>query len=365
MIAIIMSLFPFLEAEAQWKYDIPFPAPLDHYPDTVTITFIGDVMMHSRQMEYDYMDFLTELSEITEEADISIANMEFTLAGEPYSGYPSFSAPDGYAGYVANCGVDVFLTANNHILDKGKKGLDRTLRTYESMRDSCDIQYTGCSPDEMSGRRINPLIVAGHGIRFALINFTYGTNHDHSGGWPAVMKMDMEEVGSMIESAKKQDADFIIAVPHWGTEYQLKHSRKQHEWAEWLVGNGVDLIVGSHPHVVQDATHIDGVPVVFSIGNAISNMSAKNTRLGLAVKVGFVSHKDGWKEMLEPELEFIWCTLPGTLKNTYSTIAVKDYLGRRDEWIDPSDFDNMISTIERIKKETGIQYEKISATGSR
>lgn len=349
---------------AQWHYEIPFPKPIGQTPDTVEVSFIGDVMMHARQLEYDYRDFLSELDGITRGADISVANMEFTLGGRPYSGYPCFSSPDGYASYAADCGVDVFLTANNHILDKGRDGLVRTLKTYEHMKDSCGVHYTGCALDEMSDTLVNPLIVVGRGIRIALVNFTYGTNSGSGEGWPKVNLMDRTQVGEMIERARRKGADFVVALPHWGEEYRLRHSQTQKEWAEWLAGQGVDLIVGAHPHVVQDTSHVKGVPVIYSMGNAVSNMSAVNTRLELAVRSRFVSHPDGRKEMLEPELTFLWCTLPGKLKNTYTTIPVADYIGRRDEWIQPSDYDNMVETLKRVTEETGIFYEENHQAGS-
>lgn len=350
-------------AEAQWDYSIPFPRPLHAKPDTVTVSFIGDVMMHAKQLDYDYRDFLSELGGITSDADISVANMEFTLAGKPYTGYPAFSAPDGYAEYAADCGIDVFLTANNHILDKGSKGLKRTLKIYESMRDSCGIHYTGTALDAIANKEINPLIVVGHGIRIALVNFTYGTNIEAGEGWPKVRTMEKDAVSDMISTAKGKEADFIIALPHWGTEYRLKHSAEQEEWAQWLSSQGVDLIVGAHPHVIQDTSHVNGVPVIYSMGNAISNMSAENTRLELAVQARFVSHPDGHKEMLEPELEFLWCTLPGKLRDTYVTIPVRDFIGRRDEWTDPSDYDNMTTTYKRVIKGTNIHEEDFETGG--
>ena len=362
---LVALMFLCQQARAQWNYEIPFPRPLNEKTDTVCVTFIGDVMMHSRQMDYDYREFLSELGEITRDADISAANMEFTLAGRPYSGYPAFSSPDGYADYMAECGIDVFLTANNHILDKGRAGLKRTLKVYESMRDSCGIQYTGTAPDHVTDTTVNPLIVVGKGVRIALVNFTYGTNSDCGGEWPSVRLMDKESVGDLILRAKSRNADFIIALPHWGTEYRLKHSKEQEDWARWLAGQGVDLIVGAHPHVVQDTTHIDGIPVIYSMGNAVSNMSAENTRLELSVRVRFVTHADGRKEMLEPELIFLWCSLPGNLRDNYATIPVKDFIGRRDEWLQPSDYDDMTATLERVTKETGIYYEENSQAGSR
>ena len=113
----ILFLISCLSLKAQWDYRIPRPKPL-WTSDTLSVTVIGDVMMHSRQLEYDCRSFFARSEHLLRQADVTAANMEFTLAGEPYTGYPCFSAPDAYAQYMADCGVDIFLTANNHILDK-------------------------------------------------------------------------------------------------------------------------------------------------------------------------------------------------------------------------------------------------------
>ncbi len=336
------------------RYEIPFPKPIGHGADTVSVAIIGDVMMHSRQLEYDHRKFLEGIAPSLREADVAVANMEFSLGGPPYSGYPSFSAPDEYAQYVAeDCGVDVFLTANNHILDKGRKGLTRTLSVYDTL----DIKHTGAAADSLSLMENYPLMLVSKGIRIAIVNFTYGTNNPYGNtpGWPAVNLMRRSEVKAAMDRARERKADFIIALPHWGTEYKLKHDAIQQEWAEWLVSEGADAIVGAHPHVVQDTTHIKNVPVIYSTGNVISNMSARNTRLGLVVTLRFTSDTaSGDKTMLEPQLRFTWCTLPGTLSDNYRTIFCDEWIGRRDEWIDPSDYDNMITTLSRVRQDTGI-----------
>ena len=337
------------------KYEVPVPKSLWPAPDTISMVIVGDVMMHRRQLEYDHTKFLEPVRHILEDADIAVANMEFALGGEPYTGYPAFSAPDAYARYVAGTGVDVFLTANNHILDRGSGGLRRTIGVYEEMKAGGGILYTGTASDAAADTCINPLVVVGRGIRIALVNFTYGTNAGSGEPWPTVRRASREAVGADIARAREKGVDFIVVLPHWGEEYNLKHSAWQQDWAEWLCSQGADLVVGAHPHVVQDTTHIGRVPVVYSVGNAISNMSATNTRLELAVTVRFVRHHDGSTEMLEPELTWLWCTIPGTLTTGYATIPVREYIGRRDEWINPSDYDNMVATLKRVKETTGIQ----------
>ena len=327
--------------------------PLYGKADTVSMLIIGDVMMHSRQMEYPCKTFLENISGRLKAADVAVANMEFTLAGKPYTGYPAFSAPDSYAEYVHECGVDVFLTANNHILDKGTRGLERTISVYRKMEDEGKIRFTGTSSDTKDNADRNPLIVNVSGIRLALVNFTYGTNL--GGGDEKVAKMRKDEISQTLSRAREKMADFIIVLPHWGVEYNLHHSKSQEAMAEWLVSCGTDAIVGAHPHVVQDSAAISGVPVFYSLGNAVSNMSAPNTQLELAVELKFVRSENGDRSMLPPTVTYLWCSLPGFFTDSYATIAVKDFIGRRELWKNPSDYDKMLATYRRVKSATGVQ----------
>ncbi len=339
-----------LAAEEHLKPALPLYGP----PDTSSIVVIGDVMLHSRQMEYDYQSFLESIRPLLENADLSIANMEFPLAGEPYTGYPSFSAPDKYAQYVRDCGVDVFLAANNHILDKGDNGLERTCRIYGEMERNGEIRFTGISSDASDDKSRYPLIVNIRGTRIAFLNFTYGTNCGSSKQWPKVNRMDTTDISAAIARAKEQKPDFIIALPHWGTEYRLKHSPRQETLAKWLVDKGIDAIIGAHPHVVQDSSNIDGVPVFYSVGNAVSNMSATDTQIELAVKLQFAKDINGDKSMLKPEVTYLWCSLPDRFRENYATIPVAEYIGKRTLWRNPADYDKMMNTYRRVKSETGV-----------
>jgi len=305
------------------------------------MVFIGDVMMHTKQLDYDHSVFLSALKPMLSEADIAVANLEFTLAGKPYTGYPCFSAPDSYLESIDDSGIDVYLTANNHILDKGDRGLVRTLQQYEGK------VYTGTGANDAGYKARNPLIVNAKGARIALVNFTYGTNTSSSSAWPKVSRMRKEEVAAQMAAAKKRGADFILALPHWGIEYQLKHSASQQDWAEWLVDQGADAIVGAHPHVVQDTAFVKGVPVIYSMGNAVSNMSAPNTQLELAVVLKLVYNRlSGEAEVLRPELHFIWCSRPGEITNNYMTVPIEDYPQYSRLWD---------ATLRRVKSATGIE----------
>ena len=356
---------------AQIHVSVPPARPLRQLPDTATILVMGDVMMHRDQISnaarpdgtYDFSTYLANIKPMIEKADLSIANMEFTLAGSPYTGYPCFSAPDGYEDYVASCGVDVFLTANNHILDKGKNGLERTLSRYSDMESSGIVRHTGVSASEEDDRMRFPLMVAVKGVRVALVNFTYGTNIKGDSDFPKVHLTDKKEIEAAVRRARRAGADFVIALPHWGTEYVLNHSSSQEALADWLAGIGCDAVIGAHPHVVQDCGLVsafsDGslkkVPVVYSLGNIVSNMSATNTQVGMIASLRIVTDEDGVKTMLPPRLTFTWCTRPGTLTDSYATVPVKDFIDKKDLWKRPADHDNMVRSYLRVKSQTGIE----------
>ena len=352
--------------------------------DTVSIVLIGDVMMHGPQSKdafrlyseshpganpnnsahYDFSTFFMHLKDRFQAADLAICNMEFPLAGAPYTGYPAFSAPDSYADYIVSCGFDVLLAANNHILDKGSAGLRRTIRTYDAIEASSEVVYTGISKDSADDDARYPAIVIVKGVKIAILNFTYGTNAGSDSRWPKVNLTHKDDILKAIGRAKEQNADLIIAIPHWGTEYQQRHSAQQGDLARWMAARGVDLIVGHHPHVVQDfelitVTRDDGeihqVPVLYSLGNAVSNQNDLITRLEAMAEFKVAVHGMDKKLLPEPEITFLWCTKPRMVEDSYSVLPVKDFIEKKDEWRIQSDYTNMVETYKNVKKKTGIE----------
>lgn len=324
--------------------------------DTLVVRFMGDIMMHTNQIEaarkgggnYDFSSYFRLIEDRIKDADLAVANMEFTLGGEPHTGYPCFSAPDSYATYLADCGFDVFLAANNHILDKGSEGAARTADIYRRMEAEGKIVFTGLAGSEEERSGNYPLMIRRKGIGLALLNVTYGTNLGATLHWPKTNYIGRR---TEIEEAliKAEKADVTIVLPHWGPEYQTTHSESQEKTAEWLAENGADIIIGAHPHVVQDTTSIGKVPVIYSLGNAVSNMSAANTQLELMATLRIVRHENGDIRMLPVELTWLWCSRPGGYTNDYIVIPVEEYIGRRDEWLGGWDYDKMVSTYERIR----------------
>ena len=180
-----------------------------YHQDTVSICFIGDIMMHQSQIEkayekgcYNFSSYFSLIKDRLAGADLTVANMEFSLGGEPYAGYPAFSAPDEIADYAADCGIDIFLCANNHIYDRGAAGAERTLRIYRDLAQSHCVTFTGLASDSCEADRLHPLMTVVKGIRLAFVNFTYGTNGGRRNGWPKVRYMDdSDEIENTLERA--------------------------------------------------------------------------------------------------------------------------------------------------------------------
>ncbi len=268
----------------------------------VTLLFAGDAMLHQSQIngvykdgKYDFSDYFAYIKDEVEAADLSIVNLETPLAGKPYQGYPRFSGPNEYALSLKEAGFDVLLLANNHILDQGNKGLIRTLTTL----DSIDVYHTGVFRDKKERENVYPLFVEEKGIRFALLNYTYGTNGFVPQSPVCVNYIDTAIIRKDIEKAKLGNADIIIANMHWGEEYKLIQNKTQENLAQFLVNEGVDLIIGAHPHVIQPSKaildsegNIDYI-IVYSLGNLISGMLAENTDGGQLIKITLEKDPDG------------------------------------------------------------------------
>ena len=334
---------PIPEMEALWPLRFELLPPK---PDTVSLFIVGDIMSHravsKSAEEHGYGSFFKHIEDRIARADLAVGNMEFPLAGKPYTGYPAFSGPDGYAQYLSDVGFDIFLTANNHILDKGTAGICRTIEVLERK----GLVYTGIAADGQADTLLNPLMVHVRGLRIAIVNFTYGTNTGPFDKWPKVNYMRKADILPMLVRARQ--ADLVMVFPHWGTEYRLHHDREQEEMARWLIENGADVIVGAHPHVIQDVQYIEGKPVLYSLGNALSNQNDLNSRLEMAVTLRIVLERDKEPRLLPPGYEYLWCTKPGMVEDSYSAVPVTmpDSL-----WREKSDYQNMQATFKKIYEE--------------
>lgn len=270
------------------------PAEATKKTTTINMALTGDIMCHNtiyndalnkQTNTYDFSYIFDDIKYNIQTADIAIGNLETTFAGSArgYSSYPTFNTPENLAYTLKKVGFDVLSTANNHCYDKGYSGIESTI----DYLDDADISHTGTFKSEEEQNKI--LIKNVKGIKIAFLSFTYGTNGitvpaDKS---YSVNLIDKDLIKNQLNLAKEQKPDMICVSMHWGIEYQTSPNSEQKDLADFLFKNGADIIIGNHPHVLQnfekreitldDGTTKDGL-VIYSLGNLLADQSKKYTR---------------------------------------------------------------------------------------
>ena len=275
---------------------------------TFHLTAIGDIMCHNTQYmdayntdtgEYDFSYVFKDIEYYIKNSNITVANLETTFSGEDvgYSNYPRFNTPDALAYNLKKLGVDVVSTAGNHSLDYGFDGLSRTI----DVLDKADISHVGTYQTQEERDTIVFKYVKG--VKIAFLDYAYGTNGITipSDKPYCINLIDKELIKKDIETAKSQEADIIVASVHWGTEYSTVPNDTQNELADFLFQNGVNIILGTHPHVLQkmekrtvtleDGSTQDGF-IIYSLGNFISDQNADNTRTSIILDLQITKHTD-------------------------------------------------------------------------
>jgi len=312
------------------------PPPKAEEPVALEIVCIGDIMVHESQIPsqydeatgtYDYTNNFQYVKKYLEAADLAMGNFEGTFGGPPYRGYPAFSTPDELADAMKWAGIDVAITANNHMTDKGHAGVIRTLEV---------LRAAGLTT---SGSRLDTeepaySMTSVKGVNVAVVAYTYET----SGSGPEVtingssisqetaqlinsfsynrLSADLERIGAVVSSAREAGADLVVLYLHWGEEYQRAPNLWQEQIAEAATEKmQVDMIFASHPHVLQPMEMIHSettgrdVPVFYSMGNFISNQREETlqnrfTEQGVIAKVNLF-YMVGTKEIVSIEMEAI------------------------------------------------------------
>ncbi len=281
---------------------------LSKEPITFTLTALGDSLCHNTQYWdaynnqtgiYDFSYVYDDIRSYTESSDITISSLETTFAGEArgYSNYPTFNTPDSLATALKEIGVDIISTAGNHALDYGYSGLCRTI----DVLDNAGISHLGTYKTEEDSEKL--LIKDVKGVKIAFINYTYGTNGIPlpSGKEFCVNLIDKDLIQKQIKKAKNENVDMIVACMHWGTEYRTTANSEQKELADFLFKNGVDIIIGNHPHVLEPmekrtVTMPDGSVkdcfVVYALGNFTADQRDEITRDSAILNLTITKNSD-------------------------------------------------------------------------
>ena len=265
----------------------PEPEPLDK---SVTIRMVGDILLHEAVTEsglkndgsYSFDHLFANVKSEIEKADIALVNQEVILGGSEMglSGYPAFNGPFEVGDAIAGAGFDIVLHATNHALDRGSRAVVNCCNFWRTSHP--EVSFIGISD---SAEKNNIVIKESKGIKIAFINYTYGTNGiPLPEGYPnAVTYLDAETIRSDTAYAK-ENADFVVVCPHWGTEYTHEADSNQKYWTQLFLECGVDLVIGTHPHVTEPIEVLEqnghSMTVYYSIGNFVN--STAQTGAGIA-----------------------------------------------------------------------------------
>ncbi len=297
------------------------------------LLFVGDAMQHQAQLDrareiaggkgYDYSGCFTYIAPAVTEADYAVCNLEVPLGGGPdYTGYPCFSAPDSYASALKDAGFDMFLTANNHCLDRRDKAARRTL----SALDSLGVDHIGTYHDRAQRDSLVPFIRNIKGFRVGFLNYTYGTNGIEPREGAEISLIDRDRMAQEIKKTRDAGAEIVVVAIHWGVEYVLLPNANQKSLAKFLVDQGVDMIIGGHPHVIQPMEIVRNekeqkdVLLVYSLGNFISNMKTGDTRGGALVRATIERGSDGKARFKEADYDTFFSAKPAGGNTNFTVI---------------------------------------------
>lgn len=294
--------------------------PLMQPNNEATLLFAGDAMMHQKQInvarcpdgEYDFSTCFAGIAHLVSSADYAVVNLETPVAGGEYTGYPCFNAPDTYVDALKAAGFDMFLTANNHTLDRRDAGLKRTA----TVLDSKGVDHVGTYVDKAYRDSVLPMIKDINGFKIGFLNYTYGTNGINVTGDVVVDYIDRQKISDDIKRTRQAGAELVCVAMHWGVEYQMLPHPSQTSLADFLVDEGVELVIGGHPHVIQPMemrTAADGKRhlVVYSLGNFISNITKRDTRGGAMVRAFLKRDGQGRAYVDGADYDLVF-TIPGT-----------------------------------------------------
>lgn len=331
---------------------------IQNVSDEMSLLFIGDIMGHGPQIlsaydseteTYNYDTVFYYIKNVLSEPDFTIANLEVTLAGPPYKGYPQFSSPDALALAGKKAGTDVFVTANNHCCDRGLQGINRTIEVLDTLK----ILHCGTFKNLAERQSNNLIVLEKNQIKVGLLNYTYGTNGIPVPKPAVVNLIDRKLIKEDIEIAQKDSLDKLIVFLHFGTEYQSEPNTEQINLVNYLFNQGVDIVIGSHPHVIQKMVYLpaDSVNkerfVAYSLGNFVSNQRKTQTDGGVMTRI--VLKKENGKTRIEEHNYILtWVYKKKRTGDVYDyfILPAAEYEDKKDFFSDSVDYEKMKLYIE-------------------
>ncbi len=308
-------------------------------PVQVRLVMVGDILKHMPLVEsgyredgtYNYDHIYAHVGEELAGFDLRVVNQETPTAGADfgYSGYPSFNAPLAFNDAIAKAGFNVVLKASNHTMDMGYEGIHAELaywgQTYPGVRTIGCVDPTA----DAAASPYAPYVYEKDGFRVALLNFTYDLNgyEDPQGAVALLDQAHEQDVRAAIRAARQQ-ADMVVVFPHWGVEYELQPSDEQRAWAQVFAEEGVDVVIGGHPHVIEPVEVLarpdgSGMLCFWSVGNFVSNQPNSPSLVGGMAEVTLTKAADGTCSV--GDYAFVPVVCHKGLGADFTTYLLRDY----------------------------------------
>ena len=349
----------------------PTAIPAMEVPETPTklrsarIRAAGDLMMHKKQLAiakqkdggYDFHPQYEMIADALGNADYTIANLETTVGkykNMAYSGFPMFNAPETYLDAVKDAGVDFLTLANNHMLDRYFEGMIQTV----ALVDQYGFDHGGAyqTPEAQE----TPVVVDVNGIKIGMLCYTQMTNgmerfcSTNPKIW-GISYLDSKTFAEDVRKVRDAGAEVVIAVPHWGQEYKRSPEPNTVSLAKKLIAAGVDVVLGSHPHMVQKVEYVtaeigDGQTrtglVAYSMGNLISNMVVQYTDSGIILDFTLREKQDGGFEVTDVGVVPVFCWRAG---NSIKALPSLKYYDEKPEGMDNSRYNRMKASYRELR----------------
>lgn len=374
--------------EVIWDGDEPEngAAPAEEQGRVITLAAVGDIMCYDEQMEdadtgagYDFTPVFAQVKDVLSAADLAVGNLETTFAdGNPYEGKPDFNTPPEMAAALADAGFDVLSTANTYSIQYGINGLYSTLlHVQQAGMDAVGTYYDASDRNENGGAVIRDV----GGVKVAFLAYTKGVNnmylpdgYEYSVNllyddyYYAYTGFRKSEILSDIQAAKDAGADILVCMLHWGSEYETEISDSQKEIADTLLSAGVNVILGSHSHVVgpvelREVTGSDGQTrqglVAWSLGNFYSLMTREGTMESMILQIGLRVDGEGGVSFDSVSFVPVCTSYDGAGENfriTNIPLQVDKYLAVAADAVDAATYEALQGAARRVEKRVGDGY---------
>ena len=347
----------------------PTPQPLPELR-SVRIRAAGDLITHQVQLDsarqsdgsYDFHPQYARIAGVLADADYTIANLETTIGrkdNKAYSGFPMFNTPESLLNTLKDAGIDFLTLANNHIMDRGFEGLQLTVDCVE--RYGFDYAGANRTPEE----KARAVVVDAGGVRIGMLCYTEMTNgmkkkKDNSPSRQyGVNYLGDADFDADVQKLRAAGAEVIIALPHWGVEYRREPTQSMESTAQKLVAAGVDVVLGSHPHMVQPVTTIEASTetgetrrglVAWSLGNFISNQGKRYTDWGIVLDFTLKERESGGFDVTDVGVIPTFCWRRPDL---IQTLPALKYYDAAPEGMDAATWQRLRESVDDLREMIG------------